>query len=92
MGLCIFGRSVTNVNFDFLAEAINHVLGTNLKSPFFEAIGRETLKLEQTFNQVAGFTVEDDELPAFFYNEKVERTGRVARFHGSDVQNIYDKL
>jgi aldehyde:ferredoxin oxidoreductase len=92
LGLCLFGRSVTNVNTDFLANAINHALGTNLESSFFEEIGRETLKFEREFNRMAGFTVEDDELPAFFYDEPLYPTDHVARFHADEVGDIYDRL
>jgi len=92
LGLCVFGRSVTDANTDFLANAINHALGTNLEPSFFEALGRETLKLEREFNDAAGFTAEDDELPAFFYNEPLHPSNHVARFHGHEVHNIYDRL
>jgi aldehyde:ferredoxin oxidoreductase len=92
LGLCIFGRSVTNANVDFLANAINHALGTNLEPSFFEALGRETLKLEREFSQAAGFTAEDDELPPFFYNEPLHPSKHLARFHGHEVHNIFDRL
>lgn len=92
VGLCIFGRSVTNANIDFLANAINSAIGSDLEQPFFEAMGRETLRLEWEFNKAAGFTVEDDELPAFFYEEALKPSNKVARFHAPDVHHIYDKL
>jgi len=92
LGLCIFGRSVTNVSTDFLANAINNALGTNLEQSFFQEMGRETLKLEAAFNKEAGFTAEDDELPAFFYNEPLAPSNKVARFHGDDVHDIYERL
>ena len=92
LGLCIFGRTVTNTNTDFLATAVNHAHGTNLEQSFFEALGRETLKLEFEFNKAAGFTDEDDELPQFFYDEPLHPSNHVARFHGNEVHNIYDHL
>ena len=92
LGLCIFGRSVTNESTDFLANAVNNALGTNLEQSFFREIGRETLKLEAAFNKEAGFTAEDDELPAFFYNEPLAPSNKVARFHGHDVHDIYERL
>ncbi len=92
LGLCIFGMTVTNVNQDFLVDAINAAHGTTLTTAFFEALGRETLRLEREFNRQAGFTVEDDELPAFFYAEPLPPTNHVARFHGGDVHNMYDQL
>ena len=92
LGLCIFGMSVTNPNTEFLANAINDACGTSLAKDFFEALGRDTLRLEYEFNQRAGFTAKDDELPEFFYTEPLPPTNHVARFHGSDVHGMYDRL
>ncbi len=92
LGLCIFGRTVTNTNTEFLANAINNAHGTNLEPSFFEAMGRETLKLEKEFNQAAGFTAADDELPAFFYDEPLYPSNQAARFHGDEVHKIFDDL
>jgi aldehyde:ferredoxin oxidoreductase len=92
LGLCVFGQSITNTNTEFLANAINSALGTSLTKEFFEALGRETLRLEAEFNRRAGFTERDDELPEFFYREPVPPTNRVARFHGADVHGMYERL
>ncbi len=89
LGFCIFGMTVTNFNQDFVVDAINGAHGTALTTAFFEALGRETLRLEREFNRQAGFGVEDDELPAFFYAEPLAPTNHVARFHGGDVHNMY---
>jgi len=92
LGLCIFGRSVTEPNVQFIVDAINAAHGTSLTADFFPALGRETLRLEQEFNRRAGFTAKDDELPAFFYAESLPPTNHVARFHGPDVHNMYERL
>jgi aldehyde:ferredoxin oxidoreductase len=92
LGLCIFGMSVTNPNTEFIAGAINDAHGTSLTKDFFEALGRETLRLEDEFNRRAGFTEKDDELPEFFYTEPLPPTNHVARFHGADVHGMYDRL
>jgi aldehyde:ferredoxin oxidoreductase len=92
LGLCIFGMSVTNPNTQFLTDAINAAHGTSLTPAFFEALGREALKLEWEFNKRAGFTAKDDELPAFFYEEPLPPTNHVARFHGADVHGMYETL
>lgn len=86
LGLCIFGRSVTIPQLGFITKALNDAHNTDLKPSFFEALGRDTLKLENEFNKAAGFSIEDDELPAFFYNEALAPTEKVARFHGTEVQ------
>ncbi len=92
LGLCVFGQSVTNTNTEFLAATINAAHGTTLTKDFFEALGREALRLESEFNRRAGFTEKDDELPAFFYSEPLPPTNHVARFHGGDVHGMYDRL
>ncbi len=92
LGLCIFGMSVTNPNTEFIANAINAAHGTSLTKDFFEALGRETLRLEYEFNRRAGFTERDDELPEFFYTEPLPPTNHVARFRAADVHGMYDRL
>ncbi len=92
LGLCIFGRSVTEPNLAFIIDAINAAHGTSLTPDFFPALGRETLRLEHEFNRRAGFTAQDDELPAFFYTEMLPPTNRVARFHGREVHDMYERL
>ncbi|HEY3065731.1 MAG TPA: aldehyde ferredoxin oxidoreductase C-terminal domain-containing protein [Methylomirabilota bacterium] len=92
LGLCIFGRTVTETNLEFLASTLNAAHGTQLTTDFFAALGRETLRLEHEFNRRAGFTDRDDELPEFFYEEPVPPTNHVARFHGRDVHDMYEQL
>ena len=86
LGLCMFGRSVTNTRIDFVVNAINDALGTTLTSEFFSELGSDVLKLEDQFNAAAGFSVKDDELPDFFYNEPVAPTNKVARIHGPEIR------
>jgi len=86
LGMCIFGRSVTDENQEFIANALNDAHGTNLPASFLAELGKDTLELEHEFNQAAGFNTRDNELPQFFYDEPVEPTGKVARFHSSEVE------
>jgi aldehyde:ferredoxin oxidoreductase len=92
LGLCIFGRTVTETNLDFIVNAINAAHGTSLTKEFFTELGQATLRLEHEFNRRAGFTEEDDELPAFFYQESLPPTNHTARFHGADVHDMYERL
>jgi len=87
LGLCIFGRSVTNTHLDFLIQAINDAHGVELPADFFTNLGRETLQLETKFNIAAGFTQDDDELPEFFYNEELPPSNKAARFHSIEVND-----
>ncbi len=90
IGICIFGRSVTNPQIAFMADAINSAIGTEIPPTFFHEIGRETLILEREFNLAAGFTAEDDDLPQFFYDEALPPSNQTARFKGIDVHDMYD--
>jgi aldehyde:ferredoxin oxidoreductase len=92
LGLCIFGRSVTEVQMQFIVDALNAAHGTSLTTDFYSALGRDALRLEYEFNRQAGFTEKDDELPAFFYEEPLPPTNHVARFHGADVHGMYERL
>lgn len=92
LGLCVFGGAVTTKKLDFIVDSINKAHGTNLTAEFFNELGKEVLHLEKQFNEQAGFGVEDDELPAFFYNEPINESEDVARFHAEDVHDIYDDL
>jgi len=85
LGLCIFGRSVTNEKLDFITQAINDAHNTELEASFYVALGRDTLKLEAQFNREAGFDEVDDELPSFFYTEELPPSERAARFHSKEV-------
>jgi aldehyde:ferredoxin oxidoreductase len=90
IGLCIFGRAVSTPNLDLITSAINDAVGTALEPSFFRELGRDTLRLENDFNRAAGFTVVDDELPEFFYDEALAPTGRRARFHGTELKAHVD--
>ena len=91
LGLCIFGRSVTNVSLDLITNAINDAIGTSLDAEFFQQLGRDTLNYERRFNEEAGFTAADDDLPGFFYDEPLAPTRRTARFHGQELKVAVDR-
>ena len=79
LGLCLFGRSVTNESIDFVVEALNDAHGTNFDESKFMDIGKEALEMEWQFNKEAGFADEDDEMPEFFFSEALEPTGKTQR-------------
>ena len=89
LGLCLFGRSVTNVQQGFIADALNSAHGTNLSEGFMKELGREALAMEWQFNKDAGFTEEDDELPQFFYDEILSGKEVAARHHTKEVNAAF---
>ena len=92
LGLCIFGRSVTNVSLDLMVSALNDAHGTQLDASFIKTLGREALRMEWEFNRQAGLTEADDELPEFFYQEPLAPTGKVARHRSAEVNRRLREL
>ncbi|MGB0867568.1 MAG: aldehyde ferredoxin oxidoreductase C-terminal domain-containing protein [Granulosicoccaceae bacterium] len=85
LGLCVFGRAVTNEKLDFMIQTFRDAYGVELDNNFYRDLGQRTLELEQAFNKAAGFSDSDDDLPSFFYEEELPPTGKTARFHGEDA-------
>ncbi len=92
MGFCIFGRSVNNVQKEFMIGALNDALGTNFDISFFAELGHQTLVMERAFNKAAGFTEDDDELPAFFRDQALAPTGKKSRLRSSEVNRYMNEL
>lgn len=88
LGICMFGRSVTNVAPELIVGALNDACGTDLEPSFMAELGRDVLRLEREFNEQAGFTEDDDELPDFFYTEAIAPSGKTARHRSADVNRI----
>jgi aldehyde:ferredoxin oxidoreductase len=92
IGVCMFGRAVTNVSPELIVTALNNAHGTSLEPSFMQNLGQEALRMEWQFNQAAGFSQGDDELPAFFYQEALPPTGKVARHHTEEVNRCLREL
>ncbi|MDA1089956.1 MAG: aldehyde ferredoxin oxidoreductase [Proteobacteria bacterium] len=88
LGLCVFGRSVTNTNHKEILDAINAAFDVDLDADFINELGRETLLLEIEFNEKAGFTEADDVMPQFFYDEELPPTGKKARHYAAAVNKF----
>lgn len=86
LGFCIFGRSVTLTQQDFILKALKDTVDVELPADFFPALGRETLDLENKFNRDAGFTEKDDDLPEFFYTDDLPPSNQTARFRASELK------
>ncbi len=91
-GLCVFGRSVTDENRTMIADAINDAFGCDVDANWLIEIARETLRLEDRFNQAAGFTLDQDELPAFFTDEPLPPTNRSARLIAAEVKGYMQEF
>jgi aldehyde:ferredoxin oxidoreductase len=85
LGICLFGRSVTNIAADLITTALNDAHGTDFEPSFFKVLGRECLVMEWEFNKQAGFTEDDDELPDFFYDEALAPSNKTQRHRSAEV-------
>ena len=92
MGLCVFGRSVTDDNLKLIADAINDAFDAGMTPDAIRDIGLETLRLEAAFNKAAGFDQDDDELPSFFHDEALPPTNKMARLHSREVNAAMQAL
>jgi aldehyde:ferredoxin oxidoreductase len=91
-GLCIFGRDVTDVNLELIAEAANDAHDCGIDLAFIKKIGLDTLLLEAKFNDQAGFTQSDDALPDFFYDEALPPSNKIARLQPAEINQCLDEL
>ncbi len=91
LGMCIFGRAVTDPNHQLLADTLNNIHGTDLDPSFIANLGRETLRLEKAFNREAGFGEEDDRYPEFFYDEPLPPSDKVVRLYSDEVNRCIDE-
>jgi len=57
-----------------------------------QALGKETIKLEREFNKRAGFTKEDDRLPAWMTREAIPENGSVFDVSEDVLDHIFDGI
>lgn len=78
--MCLFPWAAVNFDMDARA-AICRMAGCLAKDAegpdmsLIESMGFEILRMEQKFNELEGFTEDDNRLPNFFYIEPAEATG-----------------
>jgi aldehyde:ferredoxin oxidoreductase len=74
-------------------EAFYKMIAMRLGHPFdaqaYAALGMQVLKAETAFNRKAGFTREDDRLPAFFYEEKLRPNDLVFPISAEDLDRTF---
>lgn len=83
--MCMFGFMGTMGDATILPGLMEGALGGKWDTAKINAIGSETLKLERAFNKAAGFTIADDGLPEFFYNEVASSTGAIFDLSKEDM-------
>ncbi|MCP3852575.1 MAG: aldehyde ferredoxin oxidoreductase, partial [Gammaproteobacteria bacterium] len=91
MGMCIFGRVITDAHHELLNHTIHSIHGLEVEPRFITRLGRDTLRLEKKFNQEAGFNEEEDTYPEFMYNEPLAPSNKTARLYGDEVNRCIDQ-
>jgi aldehyde:ferredoxin oxidoreductase len=91
LGACIFagfGFAVSPPGT--IAKLLNARYGWNVPDDILQVLGKETLKLEREFNRRAGFTAEDDRIPAWMTREPLSPTNNVFDVAGEDLDSLYN--
>jgi aldehyde:ferredoxin oxidoreductase len=91
LGACIFagfGFAVSPPGT--IAKLLNARYGRNVPDDILQVLGKETLKLEREFNRRAGFTAEDDRIPAWMTREPLSPTNNVFDVAGEDLDSLYN--
>jgi aldehyde:ferredoxin oxidoreductase len=92
LGVCLFG----GFGFAQAPGAIRDLLkgryGWDLGEKALQVLGRETIKLEQAFNQAAGLTPADDRIPEWMTLEPLPPHNTVFDVPEEDLDALFDEL
>ena len=91
LGACIFagfGFAVSPPGT--IAKLLNARYGWNVPDDILQVLGKETLKLERKFNRRAGFTSEDDRIPAWMTREPLSPTNATFDVAEEDLDSLYN--
>jgi len=91
-GMCLFVAFAMldqPETFQALLDTINSFYGLKLTGDDFAALGKSVLKSERDFNVKAGFTAEQDRLPAFFKKESLPPHNVVFEVADQDLDSVF---
>lgn len=93
LGICMFASlvfldDVTRL-FPVLAKATGAVLGEEVPDDFLIKMGEAVIRQERDFNRRAGFTNDDDRLPAFMTTEVIQPRGLVFDIPEAEIDAIF---
>ncbi len=86
--MCMYAYMGTMSNPTIMPDLMAGAFGGEWDAAKISQIGAETLKLERAFNKAAGFTIEDDILPEFFYNEPAPSTGAIFDLSKEEMADV----
>jgi len=92
-GLCLFiAFAILDIpsGFEGVYEMLNAQYGLNLTADDVGALGMQVLKTEREFNEKAGFTKEDDRLPAYFLAEKLSPHDKIFEVKDEELDTVFN--
>lgn len=92
LGLCLFA-SLPLLDMPelqkHLVSCVSAVTGEPLDENYLVNIGISVLNAERKFNDAVGFSKEDDRLPKFFSEEKLQPSGNIFDVPEEEIDNVY---
>lgn len=90
LGACIFAGFGFGAAPETIPALLNARYGWDTGADILQLLGLETIKLERTFNRLAGLTAADDRLPEWMTQEALEPTGAVFDVPAKDLDGIFE--
>ncbi len=87
--MCMFGFMGASMDPTILPNLFGGAFGGTWDMAKITQIGRDTIAMERAFNKKAGFTLADDALPEYFYNEVAPATGAVFDMRPEDMVDTF---
>ncbi|MBE0599010.1 MAG: aldehyde ferredoxin oxidoreductase, partial [Desulfuromonadales bacterium] len=92
LGLCLFA-AVPSLDMPHLQRdlvtCVSAILGETLAEDYLFRLGTTVLRTEKSFNDVAGFSSEDDRLPEFFRTEGLPETGNLFDVSDAELDDVH---
>jgi aldehyde:ferredoxin oxidoreductase len=91
IGLCDFAQTglATEDGFGNLLSMMSSKSGKSFAEEDWAELGKRVIKTELEFNRNAGFTSNDDRLPAMFYNEPLPPYNVVVKVSEEEMDSTF---
>jgi aldehyde:ferredoxin oxidoreductase len=90
LGACIFAGFGFAVAPETIRDLLNARYGWQVSADILQVLGRETISLERSFNQQAGFTAADDRLPEWMTRQPLPPLNPVFDVPFEELDQIFD--